>query len=251
MKMYLKIMIKWVLMNCSSWVLYNHKSKILYYHDIYKTVNYKASDADVYMGTHLDMFIKHVEMIKREGYSIVPQITEPDGQICIMLDDGFKGIYECRQFFYDNQIFPTVFLAVDLIGKKGFLNVEEILDLQNHGFIFECHTWSHSDLTKWNDVELKRELGDSKAYLSKILQKEITEICLPIGCFNNYLIEQLKLYRYTQVYSSIPGNYKDKTIGGMIARNLAQYATPEEVKLILRGGNELIKSRYQRLHYQR
>lgn len=229
----------------------NTKSKILFYHDIYQTINYRASDADVYMGTHLDMFMKHLDVIHKEGYKIVPRITQPESQVCIMLDDGFRGIYECRQFFYDNNICPTIFLAVELIGKEGFLTIEEILDLQQHGFIFECHSWSHKDLTIWNDEELKRELGESRKFLSEMLNKKVSEICLPIGFFNNHLIKQLKIYGYEKVYSSIPGNYCEPTIGGMLTRNLVQYASPSEVGLVLRGGNQVVVNRYVKMHYKK
>lgn len=237
-------------MEMSSLLHRNHKSKILFYHDIYTTVNYKASDADVCMGTHLEMFKKHLEVIRKEGYTIVPRITEKEGQVAIMLDDGFRGIYECRQFFYDNNICPTIFLAVELIGKEGFLTREEILDLQAHGFIFECHSWSHKDLTTWDDEELKRELGESKAYLLKMLNKPVTEMCLPIGYFNDHILTQIKTYGYEKVYSSIPGNYHEPTKDGMITRNLVQFASPLEVKLMLRGGSEMIKKRYEKMHYK-
>lgn len=248
--MNIREIIKLSLMELSSILYHNHKSKILFYHDIYTSVNCKASDADVCMGTHLEMFKKHLEVAREEGYTIVPRITDSEGQVAIMLDDGFRGIYECRQFFYDNNIYPTIFLAVELIGKEGFLTKEEILDLQQHGFIFECHSWSHKDLTIWNDDDLKRELGESKKYLSEMLNKCVTEMCLPIGYFNDHLLEQLKAYGYEKVYSSIPGNYFEPTIGGMTTRNLVQYASPLEVKLMLRGGNEMIKNRYQKLHYK-
>lgn len=237
-------------MELSSLLHHNHKSKILFYHDIYTSINYKASDADVCMGTHLEMFKRHLEVIRKEGYTIVPRISDREGQVAIMLDDGFRGIYECRQFFYDNNIFPTIFLAVELIGKEGFLTKEEILDLQAHGFIFECHSWSHKDLTIWNDEDLKCELGESKKYLSELLNKRVTEMCLPIGYFNDHLLEQLKAYGYEKVYSSIPGNYYEPTVGGMMTRNLVQFASPLEVKLLVRGGNEMIKKRYESMHYK-
>lgn len=248
--MNIREIIKLSLMRISSLLHHNHKSKILFYHDIYTSVNYKASDADVCMGTHLDMFKKHLEVIRKEGYTIVPRITNQKRQVAIMLDDGFRGIYECRQFFYDNNIFPTIFLAVELIGKEGFLTQEEILDLQHHGFIFECHSWSHKDLTIWNDEDLKRELGESKKYLSELLNKRVTEMCLPIGYFNDHLLEQLRAYGYERVYSSIPGNYYEPTVGGMTTRNLVQFASLLEVKLMLRGGNEMIKKRYEKMHYK-
>lgn len=243
--------LKLSLMRISAILHNNYKSKILFYHDIYTTINYKATDDDVCMGTHLNMFKRHLEVIRKEGYTIVPRITEPEGQVCIMLDDGFRGIYECRQFFYDNQIYPTIFLAVELIGQEGILTKEEVLELQSHGFIFDCHSWSHKDLTIWNDEDLKRELGESKKYLSEMLNKEITEICLPIGYFNDHLLKQIKVYGYEKVYSSIPGNFYEPTVGGMVTRNLVQFASPTEVKLVLRGGNEMIKGRYEKMHYKK
>lgn len=247
--MNIRFLIKNILLRLGVALKNNRKSKALFYHDIYETVNYKAADADVCMGTHIDVFKTHVETIRKEGFEIVSRITKPEGQVCIMLDDGFRGIYECREFFYSHNVFPTIFLAVDLIAKEGFLTKEEILDLQQHGFNFECHSWSHCDLTIWSDEELKHELGDSKEWLSEMLGKEITEICLPIGYFNDNLLKQLQLYGYQNIYSSMPGNYDDFS-HGLRRRNLVQYATAEEVALILRGGNELLKGRYEKMHHK-
>lgn len=142
----------------------------------------------------------------KEGFEIVQQITKPEKQVAIMLDDGFRGIYEVRDFFYENNIFPTIFLPAGHIGKKCLLSKNEILDLQSHGFRFECHSWSHSDLTLFSDEELKHELGDSKIFLNNLLGKNVNEICLPIGYFSDHLLQQLKLFGYKEVYSSIPGN---------------------------------------------
>ena len=227
---------------------YNHKSKILFYHDIYCSVNYKALDVDVCMGTHIDMFKKHVDVIRNEGFEIVRQITKPEGQVAIMLDDGFRGIYEVRNYFYENNIFPTIFLPAGHLGKDCLLSNKEILDLQEHGFKFECHSWSHVDLTKLNDNELVRELKESKEMLSKILGKDVTEICLPIGYFTEHLLCKLREFEYKEVYSSIPGNYAEPVHGWMRCRHLCQFATPTDVKFILHGGNDMISSHYEKMH---
>ena len=250
--MVLRKFVKYLLLFIGSILHRNHKSKILFYHDVYSTVNYKALDDDVCMGTPLSLFKLHVEVIRKEGYNIVSYISKPKGEVAIMFDDGFRGIWECREYFYKQNICPTIFLPVDYIGRKddGILTIEEIRELQQHGFIFECHGWSHKDLTIFNDEELKRELGESKVELGKMLDKEITGLCMPIGIFSDHLLEEIRKYGYKNIYSCIPGNFDYHPHNILITRNLCQFASPFEVKLILQGGNELVRGHYERLHYR-
>ena len=124
------------------------------------------------------------------------------------------------------------------------------MELQKIGFNFECHSWSHKDLTIWNEKELVRELGDSKEFLTQLLNKEITELCLPIGYYSDYLLSQIDKYGYKIVYSSIPGNFFEPVHSSLVSRNLVQFSSPKELKYILRGGGELLKSRYKKMHYR-
>ncbi len=247
--MMVKTIIKNALMYVSALTHNDHGSKILYYHDVFRTVNYRALDADIQMGTPQELFAQHVDVIRQEGYEIVPHITEPKGQVAIMLDDGFRGVYECRDYFYGNNIRPTIFLPAGYVGAidKGLLSKDEILDLQSHGFRFECHGWSHLPLTDVPPAELGHELVDSKRYLEELLNQKVESICLPLGFFTTSLLNEVSKAGYTTIYSSIPGSV-DFRPHGMLPRNLCQFATPEEVSLILKGGNEILKSRYEKLH---
>ena len=228
----------------------NNDSKVLFYHDIYKDHSYKSLDTDVLLGTPIDVFKQHINVILNEGYEIVPKIIKPQNQVSIMFDDGFRGIWDNRHYFREKDIRPTVFLAVDLIGKEGFLTKEEILELQNGwNFTFQCHSWHHVDLTKCNDKQLEVELKSSREELSKLLGKEVTSLCLPRGYFSDKLLNNAGTKEYLEVYSSIPGSY-DNLIYGMRRRNLCQFSSATEVKYILRGGNEIIKNRYVHLHHQ-
>lgn len=234
--------IRKILLMAGSIVSSNHHSKLLYYHDVFGDTRYTD------MGTPLNLFRQHLSIIKKEGYQVVPRIMNKDGEVAILFDDGFKGIFDVRQFFYDEGLCPTVFLAVSLIGQNGYLSKDEILELQRHGFIFECHTWSHQDLTSFNDDELVRELKHSKEYLSDLLGKNVTEICLPLGYFSNHLLDKLREYGYKAIYSSVPGDYNAFVYNIMRARNLLQFAEPDEVKYVLRGGNNILQSHYIKLH---
>ncbi len=244
-----KELIKKTLMLTSSLFYNNHGSKILYYHDVFRTLNYRALDADIHMGTSLDLFKRHVDVIRSEGYEIVDRITKQTGQVAIMFDDGFRGLYECRDYFYANKIHPTIFLPAGFVGatNKGLLSKDEILDLQSHGFRFECHGWSHVPLDTVETKDMNRELVESKQTLSRFLGKEVVGICMPLGFFTHDLLEHIKAAGYTEIYSCIPGCVTDKPFG-LITRNLCQYASDDEVRLILRGGNRLLQNRYMKLH---
>lgn len=229
----------------------NIRSKVLYYHDVCNTRFYESPDTDVIQGTPIELFKKHVEIIENEEYKIVPEISSENLEVTIMFDDGYRGIWDNKDFFYEKKIMPTVFLAVDLIGRPGFLNREEILDLQKHGFKFECHSWSHKSLASLSSEELIKELGDSKQYLSNMLNKEITEICLPLGYFSDFLLKEIRQYGYKKIYSSVPGCFHDKIFEVMETRNLCQFASPLEFRLILSGGNSILKKRYIKQHFHK
>ena len=242
--MLLRNNIKTVLLGLGSVLHRNHKSKLLYYHDVFGDTQYTN------MGTPLELFLSHLEVIEKEGYKVVSCIGSTEGEVALLFDDGFRGIYDVRQVFYDRGLCPTVFLAMSLIGQPGYLTKEEILELQSHGFIFESHGWSHEDMTTFRGDVLTHELVDSRKWLSEFLGKDVRELCLPIGYFSDYVVEEAHKAGYTTIYSSIPGNFYEQVHGSLRTRNLLQYDTPRQVKYILKGGNELIRKRYERMHFR-
>lgn len=203
----------------------NRGSKVFYYHDVSK----KFTD----MGTDIELMKKHFEMIKKSGYSFVTSITQPQNQVMICFDDGWQGIFENKEVFIKNDIKPTIFIAVSLIGKEGYLTIEQIHILQDMGFQFECHTWSHNDLTTFDNDHLQSELKESKSKLETILGTKLHSICFPMGRFSKKIIKKCQEYGYTSLYTSIPGNFYSLTQKGIICRNCAQDLTPLELKWML------------------
>lgn len=241
------LIIKQIIKRLILWYSYtfykkNHGSKIIYYHDIFDKTQYTD------MGTSLLMFQKHIQVIKEIGFKIVDVIQNPTNEVMICLDDGFRGIYDTKYFFIQNNIKPLVFIAVELIGQENYLSKEEIIELQSVGFQFEGHTWSHNDLTKFDDKELKRELLDSKIKLSKLLRKEVSSLCFPMGYFSDKIIEKSIKYGYERLYTSLPGNFCDNIGEKLCARNLMQYATPIELKYRLLGNSNVLFKRAIKLH---
>ena len=236
-------LIKKLLLFLSGNLLRSNLSKIIFYHDVFD--NIRNTD----MGTPLEKFKEHLEAIRKNGFEIVTRIGKPEKQVQICFDDGFRGVWECRDFFYAQSWRPTIFIAVDLIGKAGYLAATEIIELQQHGFIFQSHAWSHEVLTDFHGEALVHEIADSKKYLSDLLGREVDELCFPVGYFSDEVLNCCFKSGYKKLYSSIPGNYNTPVFPNVVRRNLVQFSSALEVRWILKGALIPFAGRYYRMHY--
>ena len=101
-------LIKNILLSLGVVLSNNRKSKILYYHDIHDGTSYTN------MSTELKVFQSHIKTLRKLGYMVVTNINNANNQVAIMFDDGFHGIYDCREYFYTNNICPTVLKQSDI-----------------------------------------------------------------------------------------------------------------------------------------
>lgn len=222
----------------------NRDSKIIYYHD----VGHKYTD----MGTEMKLIKQHFGMVRAQGFEFVDEIAQNRTQIMVCFDDGWAGLYEAKDFFIQERVFPTIFIAVDLIGKPGYLTQNQILELQDLGFHFEGHTWSHEDLTTFDDKGLIHELRDSREELSRLLKKEVKALCFPKGRFSDKVCKIAEDSGYEKLYSSISGGYYDLIESKrLICRNLVQTLNPWEFKRRIMSTSELLVRRNIQQHYQR
>lgn len=220
---------------------YNQSSKVIYYHDL--GLDYTN------MGTDVFLFKKHLQIISESGYKIVEHINCQKGQVMICFDDGWAGIYKHKNIFISLDVYPTVFIAVDLIGKEGYLSKKQIEELISLGFHFECHTWNHRDLTSVSDEDLIKELSESKQFLKNIFGVKFNDICFPLGRFSKIILLKCKEFKYDKIYSSIPGGYFDFHDKGIICRLCAQYAKPKVFKWMLNSRSIYFRNRYIRQQF--
>lgn len=239
MKQYLKTLLFLI----SAILHFNRNSKILYLHDIHVGKGYAFSDCSM----QINLFLRIISLIRKCGFEIVEEITRPKRQIQICFDDGYRGIWDAKEFLAQEKIYPTVFLAPNLLDTTNYLTRSEVLSLAKMGVRFQSHTMNHLSLTDLNDEELCYELAESKRQLSLLLETEITGICLPRGYFNQQVVDTSSKI-YTTIYSSIPGSFHDRSHSGMICRNIIQDQTITQTILTLFGGQQLLRQRIIRQH---
>lgn len=234
-------LLKFIIYLFGALIHHNRKSKVLYYHDV--------GTLYTEMGTPLSLLQAHVSQIQKAGFTIVDRIKNPDNQVVLAFDDGWKGLYDNRSFFLENGIHPTVFIAVGLIGNPGYMNREEIRELIHHGFIFQAHSWSHTGLPEHHGEDLLHELIDSRLELERLFSMPFKEICFPQGRFSSEVIVECETAGYTLMYSSLPGSFYDYIDRKLICRNLMQYTPTSQVKFILTGDVPLLRKHYFKQHF--
>lgn len=218
----------------------NKNSKVIYYHDL--GLDYTD------MGTDIDMFVKHIEVVRHCGFKIVDEITEPYGQIMICFDDGWEGLYRAKDILSKLDIRPTVFVAVDLIGSEGHLNLEQINELKSMGVRFQGHSWSHIELSPLSEEQLDKEICSSKEKLQQMLGHSVDEICFPCGVFSEAVIQKCISAGYKKLYSSIHSGYKCTIDERLIGRKNCQYYSTDEVRFAILGQSDYLQNRCFKQH---
>ena len=233
---------KTIILSLGSIASRKDKHCMVYYHDVHSDVIHTD------MSTPMALFSKHIETIRKLGYNIVREYSGAEKEVRIGFDDGFRGIYENRQFFLDNNIPATIFIPTSLIGQKHYLTEVEIKELENLGFNIQSHGVRHSDMAAMPDEILLDDLSTSKSTLEKITGKTIEEVCFPIGFFSDKVLKVSIECGYKQLFSSMPNT--DGFPSELQGRLLFQSLTPLQAKLALRGGMNILQNHYKKIHYR-
>lgn len=222
----------------------DYRSRVIFYHDVYDRKKYTE------MGTSLLLFENHIKIIKQLGFEIVPHITKSHKEVQICFDDGFRGVWDCSQFFIDNDIHPTIFISDSLIGQPEYLTVREIKELYRKGFLFEGHGRSHTDLTKFSSADLYTELSESLNYLRSVTGINIKDLCFPQGFYSDNVVQTALECGYKRLYVSDPQPYDGNPNIKLVPRYLVQWSSKNALSAILSGGADFLYTHYINYHKQ-
>lgn len=247
----MKQLIRKCLLRFLSWFCHDKGPKVIFYHDVGR--GYSRT------GTDLEVIKSHVAAARQMGYEFVSSVEDLSGQKILMcFDDGFRGIWEVRDYFIAEKIFPMIFIAIDLVGQSGYLTWDEILALKKDGFSFQSHTWTHRSLTEVSSAELAHEILDSKTELSKRLNCTVEYLCFPRGMFSRHILCECARAGYSGLFTSIPFGWGktfpvERGCGEMplYPRILVQSATAGEFKSVLSGAMSCLARRYFSRQYVR
>ena len=169
-----------------------------------------------------------------------------DGAFVLTFDDGFRGVREHALPVLQELGWPfTVFLVSGLIGgmdvwtrasnpdRRTFplLGADEIREMQRCGVSFHSHTQSHASLPTLNDLELERELVQSRAALESLLEREVSYLAYPFGHLDERVVSAARKAGYRAAFSTQPG-FNRRDVDRFRIRRIDVYGTDTPAMLL-------------------
>lgn len=100
-------------------------------------------------------------------------------RVAITFDDGYREDYlNTYPLFKQYKIKGTSFLTTNDIGKEGYLSWDDIKEMADYGWDFQCHTHNHPQLAKLSDEDIKKEF--------QMVDNEFLRHSLPIPEYTAY-----------------------------------------------------------------
>ncbi len=148
-----------------------------------------------------------------------------NGSNPIRLDTGssaqqfpFEGNYKAQMKLADtwlrNQCVPLRESALaDQPDQQEdrFLDVHELLQLEQSGIKIQSHTLTHPHLTDLNENQLDLELRRSKEILEQTLDSPVNQLAYPYGDFNSRVQNLAKKLGYQTAFSANRGVYTQQS----------------------------------------
>ena len=192
---------------------------------MYHYVEYVKDDGDL-IRKKLDivpsLFEAHLQTLRKANYETyfvkdIPDIL--DGTIhystqsaILTFDDGYEDFYtDVFPLLKKYHMRATIYVIYDYIGRKGFLNEEQIKTLAESDLIeIGSHTLDHIYLKQAPKDYADKQIIESKKKFEEKFGIKIYTFAYPYGAFNNDNIASVQKAGYTAAVSVISGEMQSK-----------------------------------------
>jgi len=123
-------------------------------------------------------------------------------QIGLTFDDGNSSDLDCARLLNSLGYEALFFIATDFIGKPGYLQHEDVVELRRLGMTIGSHSHRHVQLTPLGDAELVDELHRSRHILEDITQEPIEHFSFPGGVYDDRVLERSRQAGYKYFFTS-------------------------------------------------
>jgi len=162
------------------------------------------------------IFAEQLDWLRKNGYSTVSlqEVCEhwkknkplPENPVVITFDDGYRSMYETvLPLLKEREMKATFFIVPGFSDSPLSLSNDMIAAMSKSGMEIGCHTYSHADLIITPEDRLRHELGDSRAYLERIIEKPVNFFAYPAGRFDGNAARNVEKYGYQAAVTTLYG----------------------------------------------
>ena len=169
-----------------------------------------------------DLFEGHLKALKEASYKTyfvkeIPDIL--DGKIeysshaaVLTFDDGYKDFYTVVfPLLKKYQMKATIYIIVNFIGRRGFMNEKEIKEVLDSGLVeLGSHTLDHLYLKLTPESTARKQIFESKKILEEKFKVKIETFAYPYGAFSKKTVDLVKEAGYKAAVSVIPSMIQSK-----------------------------------------
>jgi peptidoglycan/xylan/chitin deacetylase (PgdA/CDA1 family) len=155
----------------------------------------------------LDTFRQQMQWIKDSGFqglSVSEAVRHPSvPSVCITFDDGCEtDLVAAAPVLREFGFHATFYITSGFLGTPGYLNADQMRELDSLGFEIGCHSMTHPYLSDLPEPELKREILDAKLQIEQILGHPIEHFSCPGGRYDHRVLEMARRAGFRTVANS-------------------------------------------------
>lgn len=145
----------------------------------------------------MDVFKKQIEIIKRNNFEFFDpknfseefNKVKTDKKILITIDDAFLSFYEnAWPFLKENQIPFILFTSTDFIGKKGYMNIDQLREVEKESFAYlGNHSHMHEYMVTFDFNKFTNDIDRSIEIFNNLFNYNPIFFSYPFG---EYSLEQ-------------------------------------------------------------
>ena len=219
-------------------------SAILMFHHVAESCPEGVSPSCYSSITEFELLLKQISTSKQfvtlsELCDDLDSSIVPSNKVVITFDDVPTDIYENAVPILRKYSVPyTLYISIDLIGKDCFLSKDQIIELSKDPLCtIGSHTMSHCKMKK-KDVDLHKEVFESKDILKKLINCEVEHFAYPYGtpfAISKRTINYLKETRLSsRAVCTIPACINQHSVENMysLPRIHSQLCTNEFINML-------------------
>jgi len=198
-------------------------------------------------------FLRQVELIVSSGIRVAAPADFGDVQyddqhrIGLTFDDGYLSDLACADALAAHGIKAIFFVSSANVGAPGYLDVEDLRELDAMGMTVGSHSHQHARLTTFDFAEAVSQVQRSKALLEDALGKPVCDFAFPGGACTRRLSAAVRAAGFSRQFTLAWGiNSGTDAATGVFRRSCVVQGMSDEYFLnLISGSNDLDR----KMHY--